>query len=162
MDIFQLQTGADNPILRKKSVPVKKIDSRIKKLIKNMEATIKREKGVGLAAPQVGENTRLILVRLNIESKSENLAIMVNPEITRRANEEVVAEEGCLSLPGIYRKVSRSREITVVFETIKRDKISLKLKDLNARIVQHEIDHLNGVLISDYNVIARSERAHGE
>ena len=141
---------APDPRLKRRAEAVEKVDAETRRLMDDLFEPMHAANGIGLAAPQVGENIRLILVRLNIKSKTENLAVMVNPEIVHRSKEEVMTEEGCLSLPSICVKVFRAKEIIVSFETMKREKMSLKLSGLNARIIQHEIDHLNGVLIADY------------
>ncbi len=103
------------------------------------------EKGVGLAAPQVGKNIRVIVALFN----NKTIVPMVNPEITARSDELCIGEEGCLSLPGQWGNVRRFTEITVKYKTAKSDERTMKLADFNARIVQHEIDHLNGILFTD-------------
>ena len=143
---LEIETGENNEILRKKSGPLKTIDKKILKLIAAMEKTLKKEGGVGLAAPQVGENIRLILVLLD----SKNLIPMINPEITSKSEETEYAEEGCLSLPGQWGDIKRHKEITVSYLDVKGEKRILKLKKFNARVVQHEIDHLDGILFTDY------------
>lgn len=144
-----LQTGPDNPILRQKSKPIAKIDKSLLKLAKNMAATLEKEKGLGLAAPQVGHNLRLIFVRLNYKTPHELVLPMINPKITEISKETALAEEGCLSLPKQFAPVTRAKALTVQFQTLKNEPQTLKLEDLNARIIQHEIDHLDGVLFID-------------
>ncbi len=141
-----IETGEENEILRKKSKEVKKIDKKLLKFIKEMDKSMKSEKGVGLAAPQVGKNIRLIIVLLN----NEIVIPMVNPKITTHSDNVESGEEGCLSLPGIWGQVKRYKEITVQFLDVKGEKRMLKLEGFNARIVQHEIDHLDGILFTDY------------
>jgi len=143
---LKIEIGEENEILRKKSGPVKAIDKKILKLIKEMEKTLKKEGGVGLAAPQVGESIRLILVLLD----NKNLIPMINPEITSHSDKTELGEEGCLSLPGKWGNVKRYKEITVQYLDEKSGKRTLKLSKFNARVVQHEIDHLNGILFTDY------------
>lgn len=143
---LHLETGQDNEILRKKSEPVKEITKKTQKFIKEMEKTMKMENGVGLAAPQVGENSRVIVVLLN----SENVTPMINPEIIEYSDEVELGEEGCLSLPGMWGQVKRYKTITLRYKTPKNQNVTLKLEGFNARIVQHEIDHLDGVLFTDY------------
>lgn len=147
--ILKVQTGENNPILRTKSVDVKKIDAVLKKFAKNMKATMLKLDGLGLAAPQVGENIRMVIVTLNYGSKNESVTTMINPEILSYGDEVEVTEEGCLSLPGTYGNVERSVEITVQFTDLSGEKFVLKLEGLNARVVQHEIDHLNAILFTD-------------
>jgi len=147
--MLTLETGADNPVLRKKSVPIPRVDAKTRKLIKQMTKAITKENGVGLAAPQVGHNIRLVLIRLNSGKENEVLIPLVNPEITHFSKEKEWAEEGCLSLPSLWGQVERSKHITLKFQNQKGDSLTLKLDNLNARIVQHETDHLDGILFTD-------------
>lgn len=141
--------GQDNPILRQSSKPVVKIDTKIKNLVKDLKDTVKEHKGLGLAAPQIGHNLRVMVVNLNHGTEQAIQLPMVNPKVTFFSDTKSIAEEGCLSLPGIYVNVERSTNIMVEFLTAENQKQTLHLKDLNARIVQHEVDHLDGVLIVD-------------
>ncbi len=150
MSKLTVQTGNDNPVLRNVSKKVEKVDKSIVKLVRDMEETMHAEKGVGLAAPQVGVNRRVILVLLNVDTAQEMILPMINPEIVLASDETEVGEEGCLSLPKIFDNVRRSKEITVQFRDVKGREQFLKLNDFNARVVQHEIDHLNGVLFTDH------------
>lgn len=143
--ILTVETGTDNEILRKKSKPVKTITKETQKFIKKMEETMMAEKGVGLAAPQVGRNERIIVALFN----QKTIMPMINPEITAHSDDTVVGEEGCLSLPGQWGNVRRFKDISVKFQTAKGEDRTMKLSDFNARIVQHEIDHLNGILFTD-------------
>jgi len=147
--MLEILTGETNKTLREKSVSVTKIDSSIKKLIKEMVKSMGSENGVGLAAPQVGSNIRVIIARLNPGEGNEIIVAMVNPEIASCSEEKEAGEEGCLSLPGMWGQVVRSREIIVRFTSQKGQDQTLKMEALNARIVQHEIDHLDGVLFVD-------------
>lgn len=144
--MLSIVLGAENPILRKKSTPIKKVDKSIQRLIKEMKEAMKEAKGVGLAAPQIGRNIRLILVTLD----SKKVVPMINPEIISYSKETEWGEEGCLSLPNEWGKVQRFKEITVHFLNEKGDRQILKLKNFNARVTQHEIDHLDGILFIDY------------
>ncbi len=149
-----IQTGADNPILRTVSKPVKVFDSGLKKLVKDMKQTMVAAKGLGLAAPQVGVNKRVFLITLDYGKKGEKVLVMVNPKIRflddgDGAFEMIVDEEGCLSLPGIWAKVERYRHIEVTFYDESGTHQILQLSDLNAREVQHENDHLDAVLFTD-------------
>jgi peptide deformylase len=149
MTKLSIQTGTDNKILRNKSERVGKIDKKIRKLIDNMFETLIAEQGLGLAAPQVGENFRIILARLNFDSPEEMIKPLINPEIILASKETVFAEEGCLSLPNCWKQVERFRMIRVRFDDIKGGSHILELENLDARIIQHEVDHLNGVLFID-------------
>ena len=143
---LKIETGEGNEVLRKKSENVSAIDKKIMKLIKDMEKTMKGEKGVGLAAPQVGVSKRLIIVLLD----NKITVPMINPDIIDHSNETEYGEEGCLSLPGKWGQVERFKQIAVQFIDSKGTKRVLKLEGFNARVVQHEIDHLDGILFTDY------------
>jgi len=149
MTNLKIQTGTYNKILRMRSERVGKIDKQIKKLIDNMIDTLLEEQGLGLAAPQVGKDIRIILARLNYDTPQEMVKPLINPEIIFSSKETVIAEEGCLSLPAIYKLVERFKKIRVRFEDARGGSQMLELEDLNARIIQHEVDHLNGVLFID-------------
>ena len=148
--LLEIQVGSDNPILRKKSVAVKKIDARVKKLVKNMMVTMLAKDGVGLAAPQVGMNERIVIINFGTTDKDRRPLALINPEIIEFSKTLALAEEGCLSLPGLFGKVKRAKEVTVkFFDESGRDR-SLVLRDLNARATQHEVDHLDGILFIDH------------
>ena len=149
MAILKIQTGEKNPILRKKSVNVKKFDANLKKFVKNLRETMVKKDGLGLAAPQVGENIRAITVAMNYGGENKVIVAMVNPVISWHGEEILIAEEGCLSLPGIFKNVERFKELKVEFFTVEGERSILKLEGLNARVIQHEIDHLDGILFTD-------------
>jgi len=111
-----------------------------------MEETMKEARGVGLAAPQVGVNERLVLITL----KNETLLPMINPVITAYSEHMSIAEEGCLSLPEIWIKIKRPSDVIVSFTTAKGEKRQLKFTGLESREAQHEIDHLDGILLTDF------------
>ena len=144
--ILNIEIGRDNPILRKKSDVIKEINKKTIKFIKDMEETMITNKGVGLAAPQVGVHQRIILVTLD----DKRVFPMINPKILEFSDKSAVDEEGCLSLPGEWGKVRRPKEITVKFLNTKGQEQILKFADFHAREIQHEIDHLNGILFTDY------------
>lgn len=150
MAVLPLTQGKDNEILRTVSKPVKKIDKKLRKLISDMNETMFDANGVGLAAPQVGINIRLALVRLNPDSKHETVIAIINPEILNPSKKMVDMEEGCLSLPGQWGSTPRHESLTVTFQDIKGETQSLFLKGFNARIIQHEVGHLNGELYIDH------------
>jgi peptide deformylase len=141
-----IQTGNKNPILRTVSKPVPEVTKKTLKLIKEMEATLELEKGVGIAAPQVGENARIFLALLD----QKHLVAMINPEFLNHNEILASAEEGCLSLPGEWGQVERYTELTIRFLDTKGRENTLKLKGFNARVVQHEMDHLDGILFTDH------------
>lgn len=121
------------------------LTSSIKSLIEDMKDTVISANGVGFAAPQIGESLRIIV----INHQKEPYAV-INPEITWKANSRSLLEEGCLSVPDIFVKVKRPKEIIVSGIDENGNKIEIKAKDMLAKIFQHEIDHINGILISDY------------
>ncbi len=149
MKTLKIETGENNAVLRNKSVEVKKFDSGLKKLAKTMKETMVKASGLGLAAPQVAENIRLIIVTLGFKTDSERILAMVNPRILEYSGDFEVGEEGCLSLPGIWDKVERHHSIVVEFFDVEGARQVMELESLDARVVQHEMDHLDGVLFTD-------------
>ncbi|MFA6493970.1 MAG: peptide deformylase [Candidatus Paceibacterota bacterium] len=137
---------AGNSILRQQAKEVSDVlDPEIQKLIDDMEETLASEKkGVGLAAPQVGRSLRIISVKT-----ADFTEVLINPVIVERHSLEKIAKERCLSIPSVEKKVRRSRKITVWYLTREGFELQLTLKDFSARVVQHEVDHLNGVLLTD-------------
>lgn len=136
---------ADNPVLRQKSKKVRFIDASIRRLIDDMLETMDDAHGVGLAAPQVGQLYRVIVIHI---PEQEPLAL-INPEVVKRAGERLV-EEGCLSIPGWRGEVKRS--VTVTVKGLNREGKQVRIKasdDLLAQALEHEIDHLDGVLFID-------------
>jgi len=133
-----------NPVLRKKCKPIKKVDSKIKTLIENMIDTMHAAPGVGLAAPQVGENIQLITVDIG-----EGAFALINPKITKKNKEFQVFEEGCLCLPGIVAPIERYSQITVEGLDKNAQKITIEASGFLATVLQHEIDHLSGILFID-------------
>lgn len=130
-------------VLRRKSREVKEMNGDIRKLIDNMAKLMYKNKGVGLAAPQVG-----ILKRVIVVDVGEGLVSLVNPKILWRQGKDVMSE-GCLSIPGINLEVKRSQEVIVEGLTKEGEKVQLGAMGLLARVLQHEIDHLDGILIVD-------------
>jgi len=145
MPALPIVIGESTPILRAKTVPVKKISKEIKKLIADMQDTVAAAKGAGIAAPQVGRSERLCIALIG-----KTMTAMINPMITWKSESTSIAEEGCLSLPELWLNVSRSTEIIVAYETEAGKKRELKLYGFDARVVQHETDHLDGILITDH------------
>ncbi len=148
-----------NPILRKKSKKVETIDERVTKVIREMTSALENSEieGLAIAAPQIGRNVRIILVRVN-EQKDEKgkiiqkaipLTAYINPEITKFSRETIELEEGCLSCPYLYGPVIRPKKVRLEALDKKGKKIKANASGLLARIFQHEIDHLNGILFID-------------
>lgn len=139
--------GAD--VLRRKAKPVTQFGPKLEKLARDMFETMYLSKGIGLAAPQVGVSQRLIVVDIEeIDEKYPPLAL-VNPELSELKG-EVLAEEGCLSFPGLQGVVPRAKSVHVKAQTPQGDPIEFEAEDWMARVLQHEIDHLNGVLFIDH------------
>ena len=118
-----------------------------------MKDTLIDSHGLGLAAPQVGVSERILLANFQYGKKvgeKSSIVPLINAEIIAHSEEEVMGEEGCLSLPEVFAPVKRYQEITVKYLDEKGSEQILELSDLNARIVQHEIDHLDGKLFVDY------------
>ncbi len=132
-------------MLRVKTKKVPAVTKEIKKLLKDMVETMKHADGVGLAAPQVGSAHRVCIAM--IEGK---LAALINPKIAKKSKETELDQEGCLSLPDVWLQVPRAVEIQLNYTDEKGAKQERKLSRFSARVVQHEVDHLDGVLIVDY------------
>ena len=136
-----------DPRLHTKAAPVAKVDDRIRKLVKDMAETMYEAPGIGLAATQVNVHERVVVIDVT-EDKSE-LRAFINPEIIARAGEQV-GEEGCLSVPGIYDKVTRAERVTVRALNEKGESFELEADGLLAVCIQHELDHLDGKVFVEY------------
>ncbi len=135
---------SEKPILRMKAKPVQRVDHSIRKLLDDMVDTMRDAPGVGLAGPQIGEALRLVVVEYE-----EQLFTLVNPEITWYSREMVDDEEGCLSIPGYRGVVPRYVAVKVRARDNKGKPTQIRADDHLARIFQHEIDHLDGILYPD-------------
>ncbi|MDP2910481.1 MAG: peptide deformylase [bacterium] len=120
------------------------MDKEIKKTIVSMAQTMEKEQGIGLAAPQVGVLKKIIVVKADL--KNQRILALINPKIVKKSRLKEKLEEGCLSFPGIFLEIKRAKEIRVKAININGEKINLKAKGILARIIQHETDHLNGIL----------------
>lgn len=146
-------------VLRRKARLVTDFGENLQTLLDDMVETMRQAPGVGLAAPQVGVAERVIVVEYYENEEDEDredeqpapkrLYTLVNPEITRASQEMEVGAEGCLSIPGVMGDVERHLAITVRAQNRRGQPVTLRLKDWTARIFQHEIDHLNGILFTD-------------
>lgn len=149
---MKIQTGQNNPILRKKSQTIEpacrrggKIDGEIQVLAKEMLKIMIKNNGVGLSACQVGKNIRMFVVPKELSKKW----VFINPEIIKLSKKTEIMEEGCLSLPGIFLKIKRAKSLKIKALDENGKEFKLKAKDLLARVIQHENDHLDGILITD-------------
>ncbi len=143
MAILKIYEGSA-PVLRRKARPLRRVDAATRKLAADMLETMREAPGVGLAAPQIGRSERLIVV----EYEDEHYAL-ANPEIAWRSNETASGEEGCLSLPTLYGDVERAIAVRVKALDLSGKHVTIEAKDWLARIFQHEVDHLDGVLFPD-------------
>ena len=142
----RLRTFGD-PTLKQPTNVVTVFDSRLERLAAVMIAVMHREEGVGLAAPQIGVLSRMMVWR---DPEQEDLEyVFVNPEIVSRSEECTMDSEGCLSVPGFTVEVSRNDEVVVIAQDLEGNPLTLEASGIVARIVQHEIDHLDGCLILD-------------
>jgi len=144
MAILPIRAVPD-PILRQKSKRVRVIDGSIQRLIGNMIETMHSSGGVGLAAPQVGVPLRVIVIGI---PEGEDITL-INPKIVRRTGERVVTE-GCLSIPGYFGEIKRAQSVRVKGRDLSGKEIRIKAEELLAQALEHEIDHLNGVLYIDH------------
>ncbi len=145
MAVLPIVIGADAPILRGKTKKVPKITKDVLKLLKDMIDTTVKAKGAGLAAPQVNRMERVCIIML----ERKRLVALINPEILWTSEEMDVMEEGCLSLPNVWVDVPRHIDIVLRFQSVDGKKHERKLSGFDARVVQHEVDHLEGILITD-------------
>lgn len=134
-----------NATLRARAQPVQKIGKRVLDLIDTMQREMRKARGIGLAAPQLGRLERIII----IAPQGMRPAALINPTITRFCAEKVVGEEGCLSIPGLYGDVERAAMVKVSALDRRGRHCEYVLEGLPARVAQHEIDHLDGVLFVD-------------
>lgn len=152
-EFFPLQFGKNNAILRKICDPIEKITNDVKLLADVLPMLMREKDGIGLAAPQIGQTVRMIAITQRDTSKKKrellDELIMINPVLLGQSKETCIEEEACLSLPKESGKVERSISITVKFQTIDGKEHIHKADDYNARIILHEMDHLDGILFTD-------------
>jgi peptide deformylase len=143
MAVLPIRTLPD-PILRQKAKKVSNIDGSIPKLVKNMIETMRSASGVGLAAPQVGVPLRIVVIGI----PDQEPFALINPQIVRKSGERII-EEGCLSIPGYIGQVTRAVSVTAKGLDPKGKEVRMKGTDLLAQALEHEINHLNGILYID-------------
>ena len=139
-----------DPILRKKSEKLEKVDLETQKFLDDMLDTMYSAPGIGLAAVQVGVLKRLIVVDISKEDEKKNPRFLINPIITQKSDKTSIHEEGCLSLPGYFAEIERPAECQVEYLDYNGNKKTLKASGLLATCIQHEMDHLEGILFIDY------------
>jgi len=136
----------DNPLLRKKCKPVRSITSEIQKIVKDMAETMYENNGVGLAAIQIGELLRIILV--DVSESRDQLIVLFNPQIIEHS-EKVTGLEACLSVPKLEGKVTRYKKVVIKAKDYFFNDVEIEAEDYLARAFQHEIDHLDGKIYTD-------------
>ena len=139
-----------DPILRKESEPIEKVDNDLRKLLDDMLETMYAAPGIGLAAVQVGILKRLIVIDISKDKEKKNPLFLINPEIVSKSKNTSIHEEGCLSLPGHFAEIERPAECHINFLDYNGKKKEISAKGLLSTCIQHEVDHLNGILFIDY------------
>jgi peptide deformylase len=139
-----------DPRLRAIADPIEKIDDGIRQLAKDMLETMYDAPGIGLAAPQIGEMKRIVVMDLAKDDEEPDPLVMINPEILKFSDETVVTEEGCLSIPELYYEVERPAQVTVRYTDLEGKTVERDADERLAICIQHELDHLDGVLYIDY------------
>ncbi|MDR1389365.1 MAG: peptide deformylase [Treponema sp.] len=157
MNVIHFTSCPDDPgdqTLRQKAASVKDINDRVRELVAGMRALMVKDKGVGLAAPQVGMLQRVFVTHAD----GDEFRVFINPSVLWTSQEQAVYEEGCLSLPGIWAEVVRPRAIKIQAWNEKGRAFTLDASGILARVIQHEYDHLQGVLFIDRVDQARRDK----
>jgi len=136
-------------VLRQPAKRIAKVDDKLRHTIKEMLQTMYSADGIGLAAPQVGINKQLIVIDIAFDQPDEPPLILINPKIINSSSNFCSSEEGCLSIPGVYLEVTRPDEIEISYKNEMGKPCKLKATGLLSRAIQHEMDHLNGVMFVD-------------
>lgn len=150
MSILPINLYGDK-ILRTKAVPVKEVDFELIELIKNMSDTMHNASGIGLAATQVGSDKAVIVIDISVVDDYKDIKpmVLINPEVIEYSDETCTMEEGCLSIPDIRKEVSRPKKVKIrYFDTDMKEQV-VDADELLARVIQHEYDHLQGILFTD-------------
>jgi len=144
-------TVCGDKILRKKAAKVSKVDNKIIKLITDMFETMRNANGIGLAANQVGANKQIFVVDISVAEGYEEVKplALINPKIIEKSEETIIYEEGCLSIPDQRAEVMRPKQITIEYQDTDLNNHTIDADDLLARVMQHEFDHLQGILFTD-------------
>ncbi|OGC74926.1 MAG: peptide deformylase [candidate division Zixibacteria bacterium RBG_16_40_9] len=148
MSVVPIRLYGD-PVLREKATEITRVNDSIIKLVADMLDTLKEAQGLGLAANQVGVLKRVFVVNLSHVKEGETPFAIMNPVLMDKAG-EIIGEEGCLSIPGIYEDVLRAKKVTFKGLDIAGKEITIQAEDLLSRVMQHELDHLNGILFIDH------------
>ena len=148
-----------NPLLKTVSKPVDAIDSKILGILNDMLETMYAAPGIGLAAIQIGIPKRLLVIDIGRDNENRDPHFFINPEILDPAEELSSFEEGCLSVPGIWEEIERPNECNVRFLDINGDEKNIRYSGMMATVIQHEMDHLNGIVFVDYLSRLKKDRA---
>tara|TARA_B100002049_G_scaffold92765_1_gene68494 strand:+ start:5656 stop:6189 length:534 start_codon:yes stop_codon:yes gene_type:complete len=140
---YQIRVLGD-PVLRQEALPIENIDGRVVRMVKDMVPVMYEAEGIGLAAPQVG-----IQKRLFVYDMGEGPQTLVNPQITE-SDGEWAFEEGCLSVPGLSFEIIRPKQVHLVGRDLEGNEVSIEADELLSRLFQHELDHLDGILLLDH------------
>ena len=149
MAVLDIKVAPDS-VLSKKAIEVKVIDQNIVTLLDDMQETMIENDGIGLAAPQIGVLKRLLVMNSGLDKDSNSFYRMINPKIISKSNDLYGHNEGCLSFPGQFVFLERPKNVEVEYKNEKGKKIIRSFDGLESICVQHEIDHLDGVLLVDY------------
>jgi peptide deformylase len=144
MAVLKVRKYGD-PVLRRRALPIEDVTPEVRRVIADMTETMYDEVGIGLAAPQVGISLRLIVVA---DEEGRSVQALIDPRITEQGG-QATAEEGCLSIPGVFAPVTRAAWVTVEARDGDGRPVSITGRGLRARVLQHELDHLDGVLFID-------------
>jgi peptide deformylase len=139
-----------DPILRKKCERLEQVDDSTRKLMKDMLETMYEAPGIGLAAVQIGILKRLVVIDISKNQEKKDPLFLINPEIIQKSEKTSIYEEGCLSLPGQFAEIERPAECFLKYVDYDGKEKELKAKGLLSTCIQHEVDHLNGILFIDY------------
>lgn len=157
--ILTVDNKADLSVLKQVSKPVEAVDDGLRALMDDMLETMYAAPGIGLAAVQVGEPVRVIVMDLAREGEEKQPRFFVNPEITWKSDELFVYEEGCLSVPEIYDEIERPARVRLTYLNYAGERVEEEAEGLFAVCIQHEMDHLEGVLFIDYLSRLKRDRA---
>lgn len=138
-----------DPVLRETAKPVEEINQDVKDLVSNLVDTLKKAKGLGLAASQIGDAQPVFIIDLSAVDINQSLTVFINPEIIEMSDEEVEMEEGCLSFPDMYLKITRPKRVKVRAMDLEGNLFEIEADGLAARAIQHEYDHTQGKLYID-------------
>lgn len=145
-----------DPMLRLSSAPIGAVDDEVRRLADDMLATMYEAPGIGLAAIQIGVPRRIVTIDVSREEEPKNPQVFVNPEILWRSDETSVYEEGCLSIPDFFEEVERPASVRLRYTNLAGEPVEIEADGILATCLQHEIDHLDGVLFIDH--ISRLKR----